>query len=422
MPQDGGSRPLIFISHSARKDREAYDNLTIIRDHLIEAGFDVLIDETRINGNEDWRNCINTWLAHCHGAVILLTQKALNSPWVQKESAILSWRRSRSQASEFKLLSVLLGISDEDVNAKPAFGVLELSTYQGERNLSGLKLAKKLAADLEPLRQLTLTTPRQLVEAKLALQLQAVAAQPRLLEAVIARLGEDSGGWEPNKDLAGKTARLLLQAPLGRVVSSDALEPLEGILSEEAVQIVTRMLRASWIDMQTAAMFVQVTRMPEGKRAAALNGSEMNFTELALFTRASGGMDTWKVIQISDCTGEDQGGSYIAQAAAGLKSCVRARDQGELVRMMRLFPKTRPILIVLPPIKEQMPLPDEAQINRLLQEYPTCTYFLLSGSEPLAAGCLGSFVRLDPQLGQSAERDARECFGVLQSLIAGAGS
>ena len=72
MAATGGFRPLIFISHSARKDRKAYDNLTIVRDHLIGAGFDVLIDETRIDGNEDWRNCINTWLAHCHGGQRLL--------------------------------------------------------------------------------------------------------------------------------------------------------------------------------------------------------------------------------------------------------------------------------------------------------------------------------------------------------------
>lgn len=419
MAATGGFRPLIFISHSARKDRKAYDNLTIVRDHLIGAGFDVLIDETRIDGNEDWRNCINTWLAHCHGAIILLTKKALNSAWVQKEAAILSWRRSRSQPSEFKLLPVLLDTTAEEVKGTTGFSVLELTDYQALMNLEGLALARLLAARLEPLRQFELVTPRQLVEAKLAFQLQAAAAQPALLNTVIARLGEDSGGWEPNKDLAGRTARLLLQAPLSRVVSNDALEPLRGVLTRDAVQIVTEVLRASWIDMQTAAMFVEVTNKPEGKRAAALNGAETNFTELALFARANGGMDSWKIIQISDCTGEDQGGSYLAQAAAGLKACVNAANDAELLRRMRRYPKTRPILIVLPPIRKDMPLPDEDQINRLLQEYPACTYFVLSGSEPLAAGCLGNFVRLDPPLEEAIEQDARDDFGVLQSLIEG---
>jgi len=71
------------------------------------------------------------------------------------------------------------------------------------------------------------------------------------------------------------------------------------------LQIVVGMLRASWIDLLIAAVFVQVMGRPEGARAAALNGSELNFTELSLFARANGGIDDWKVVHISDRTGED---------------------------------------------------------------------------------------------------------------------
>jgi len=417
MAKAGAFRPLIFISHSARKDREAYATLTAVKRYLETNGFDVLIDETRIDGGEEWRNCINTWLAHCHGAVILLTEKALNSAWVQKEAAILSWRKSRSTAQEFKLLPVLLGISAEDVKNSRKFGVLELVDYQDLMNLKGLALAKKLATLLEPLRQLQLTTPRQLAEAKLASQLRAVAGQPGLLNTVIARLNEDSGGWEPNKDLAGKTARLLLQAPLSRVVSENALEPLKQALTREALQIVVGMLRASWIDLLIAAVFVQVMGRPEGARAAALNGSELNFTELSLFARANGGIDDWKVVHISDRTGEDQGGSFVAQATAELKSRTQARDRDELLRRLKIFLRANPILIVLPPIEDRMPPPDEGEINRLLQEYPSCTYFVLSGAKPLAAGSLANFVRLDPQLGSTDEQNARDEYAVLQMLM-----
>jgi TIR domain len=414
MAKASAFHPLIFISHSARRDREAYTNLTVVKKYLEKNGFDVLIDETRIDGGEEWRSCINTWLAHCQGAIILLTEKALNSAWVQKEAAILSWRKSRSTAQEFKLLPVLLGISAEDVKNSRKFGVLELVDYQDLMNLKGLALAKQLATLLESLRQLQLTTPRQLAEAKLASQLQAVAGQPALLNTVIARLKEDAGKWEPNKDLAGRTARLLLQAPLSRVVGSNALEPLKQALTREAMQIVVGMLRASWIDLLTAAMFVQVMARPEGTRAAALNGSELNFTELSLFARANGGIDDWKIIQISDRTGEDQSGSFVSQAAAELKSFALARDRDEMLRKLKRYSETRPILIVLPPIDDRMPLPDEGEINRLLQEYRSCTYFILSGAKPLAAGSLANFVRLDPQLGSTDERDAREDYDVLR--------
>jgi TIR domain len=89
---NGAFRPLIFISHSARNDVETYKSLKIIKKYLDGKGFEVLIDETGIEGADPWNECINTWLAYCQGAIILLTPKALNSAWVQKEVAILSWR------------------------------------------------------------------------------------------------------------------------------------------------------------------------------------------------------------------------------------------------------------------------------------------------------------------------------------------
>jgi len=64
-----------------------------------------------------------------------------------------------------------------------------------------------------------------------------------------------------------------------------------------------------------------------------------------------------------------------------------------------------------------MPPPDEGEINRLLQEYPSCTYFVLSGAKPLAAGSLANFVRLDPQLGSTDEQNARDEYAVLQMLM-----
>src|ERR1700751_2884487 len=135
MAANGGFRPLIFISHSAREDPEAYASLVAVRDYLGQQGFHVLIDETSIEGNDEWRNCINTWLALCHGAVILLSKKALRSDWVKKEAAILSGRPWRSQPNEFKLLSVLFGTTAEEVKGTTGFNILELTDYQALMNL-----------------------------------------------------------------------------------------------------------------------------------------------------------------------------------------------------------------------------------------------------------------------------------------------
>jgi TIR domain len=413
MATQGAFRPLIFISHSARNDADAYANLTIIKNHLVENGFDVLIDETRITGGEDWRECINTWLAYCHGAIILLTEKALKSDWVQREATIAAFRRSRTPGSEFKLLPVLLGISANDMTNSQKFGVIELADYQALMNLKDLPLAKKLAELLEPLRSLQPTTPRQLAENKLAGLLLAPSVKPDLLNVVIARLGVDTGGWRPDKDLASRTAMALLQAPLQRIVDTDALQPLD-VLTEQAMDQVVGMLRASWIDVMTAAKFVEVSTRPEGTRAAALNGNEKDFTERSLFARANGGDLDWKFIELSDRSGEDLGGSFLKQARAEIKKVTRAKDQAGMLKAIQTYTKTKPFLIVLPPIDENAPLPDEAEIDRLLQEYPLCTFFVLSGPTALAPDCLKKFVRLEPPLGADDESNAFSNFNVLR--------
>jgi hypothetical protein len=63
-------------------------------------------------------------------------------------------------------------------------------------------------------------------------------------------------------------------------------------------------------------------------------------------------------------------------------------------------------MIVLPPIVEHMSPPDEDEVDRLLQAYPLCTFFILSGPVPLPADRLKKFVRLDPKLGPDDESSA----------------
>jgi len=415
MATNGASRPLIFISHSARDDPEAYKNLGIIRDRLKNDRFEVLIDETSIEGGDPWNEHINTWIAYCHGAIILLTQKALKSAWVQKEAAILSWRRSRSRSDEFKLLPVLFGASAEDVKSSAKFGVLELADYQALMKLRELPLAEKLATLLEPLRGAQITTPRQLAENKLANLLQGVSAP--LLQDVINRLGEDAGGWKPDKSLANSTAMFLLQASLKRIADANALQPLTGVLPATALKTIVAMVRASWIDVLIAARFMEVAAMPEGMRAAALNGTEPQFTERSLFSRANGGASDWKYIEISDRSGEDQGGSFIGQIDAWCKRNRLGKDREAFLRVIKINVQTAPFLIVLPPLGEQIPPPDEDELDRLLQTYSPCTFFVLTGLTALAPERLRRFVRLDPQLEHAAESMARDYFAALRVQV-----
>jgi hypothetical protein len=81
-------------------------------------------------------------MAHCHAAVILLSEKALGeSQWVLKEATILRWRDSlealNGRKSGFQLIPVFLGVRSAQVDAAPEFGPLKLSEASATRKEAG---------------------------------------------------------------------------------------------------------------------------------------------------------------------------------------------------------------------------------------------------------------------------------------------
>ncbi len=162
IPKPTEFRPLIFISHSARSDPSSHKQLRSLEKSLLAAGFDILLDETRLEGGEPWRNRLHTWMGHCHDAIVLLTEKALKSAWVLKEATILSWRQSLSP--DFVLLPVYLGISGSDVRKSETFSPLNLSETQALKDLTPKALSEELIRLLTPLKRLGAKTPRRLLK------------------------------------------------------------------------------------------------------------------------------------------------------------------------------------------------------------------------------------------------------------------
>lgn len=111
----------LFVSHSSEKDDRG-ELTPAARDFLLqlcdglgarEAGFRVLVDHgeaqgraDRIPPGADWDRLLDEWMAECHAAVLLLDTRALASPWVRKEAAILTWRWAADP--DFLVIPVLL--------------------------------------------------------------------------------------------------------------------------------------------------------------------------------------------------------------------------------------------------------------------------------------------------------------------------
>jgi hypothetical protein len=403
-------RPIVFISHSARNDPAAHETLANLEEYLNTNGFDVLLDETRLEGGEPWRNCLHTWMGHCHASIILLTPKALTSPWVLKEATILSWRYSLS-LGKFPLLPIYLGLRSSEVEQSKLFSPLALTEIQGLKGLEGTDLFKAIADLLAPLRLAQAKTPQTLLEEKIAEWLARVN-RPALLNEVADRLGEDLGPWNPKRDLPSKVAMLLLQAPLEKL--ADGLNPLLGAIPNEGVRAIIDMLRGSWVNRELAGSLIIVSRGPKGTRAAALNASEQEFTATAVIARATAGYPPWYFIRLSNAAGEDSAGSLKAQVRAALEKTVGSKKPAIIDSFINKKEGREPLFIVLPPPEGRQELPDEADIEALMSDYPSCTLFLLTGTSLPPDEKLPKVQRLRPCLEPSDEMDAYVTFRDLE--------
>ena len=413
MPKPRQFRPIIFISHSARNDPAAHTTLTKLQQYLHKNGFDVLLDETRLQGGDDWRNHLHTWMGHCHGAILLLNKKALDSKWVLKEATILSWRRSLSGGS-FPLLPVLVGISATDLAESVSFNPLALTEIQALKNLTGAKLGTAVVELLASLRLREAKTPQRLLEEKIAEWL-ANLRRPALLNQVADALGEDLGGWDPNRDLASKIAMLLLQASSDKLI--DGLQPLMGAMSKEGLLSIMNMLRGAWVNREMAGTLTLIARSAKGARAAALNAEEQEFTARSVISRATGSYPPWEFIRLSTAAGEDLAGSLKAQVRAEFEKMLGTKDPRRIEAYIKSKDTREPLFIVLPPPNTEQALPDDADVQALIDEYPSCTLFMLTGSSLPSEQRLKGVQQLRPGLGPDEEFAAYNIFNELARKI-----
>src|SRR5690242_4194305 len=99
----------IFVSHSSQEDKAVLDAIAkAIKEHETPEGkktFTLLMDTALLQAGDPWRARINLWLGACDAAVLVLSEKALESPWVVYEASVLSYR---NRGGKFLIIPVLL--------------------------------------------------------------------------------------------------------------------------------------------------------------------------------------------------------------------------------------------------------------------------------------------------------------------------
>jgi hypothetical protein len=198
----------LFVSHSSKTaDHIALLKAVCAGIDLPGTGYRSLWDQSgAITPGSDWDRRLNEWMAECHAAVILFSKAALyDSHWVQKEAAVLSWRKEPEEG--FTLIPVLLdGLEPEEL-AKGLFGILRIDKGQCITDSTGpAEIVDEVLAGLKARHRPFPNTPFECLENVLADILESEARSATLEDAWNALGGQDKPPWQAGKGISFSAA------------------------------------------------------------------------------------------------------------------------------------------------------------------------------------------------------------------------
>lgn len=289
----------LFVSHSSRLDDvnselPADHNFKLLEETcaLLKQEYgnkiEILVDQDNEHGlypGCDWERRLNEWLAECHAAIILFSERArTKSNWVKKEATILSWRREIQE--NFTLIPVLLdGQTDPDDLEQDLFGTLRINksqcihhTHNAQEIVTGIKT--KLG-EHEFLNSFYTETPFERLESVIA-DLLEDGAKPKALErAWNALVSEEKPEWYPDcstRFAHALTRYLFRQGKFCLANFQRIVEQLRPKPNQEKIEELLEYIRSLWVDPKAAS------RLPITKKSHQL--AVMNGKHLATFTFA----------------------------------------------------------------------------------------------------------------------------------------
>ncbi|MEA2174820.1 MAG: hypothetical protein QOD00_2412 [Blastocatellia bacterium] len=408
------TKPRIFLSHSAKEPKAAEILRHLIAD--LEQEFKVLCDQERLGKEEDqllagqdWRAKLFYWMSQAQGAVIIFSERALASDWVRAESSILAWRRLMDRNQRFTLIPVLLDpVKRSDLEQKQ-FSPMRLTELELVRNQDAARISAKVREGLAHL--LKGQPPETFIEKlerKIARLLRHVD-EPELKSAAQS-IGANIDEWGADTNPQMMLAAEMIRRGLSSAVR--VLLELDVSLTREARRELIDLVAPTWVDLSAASGIPEIAAREGARRLLRVNGGLMGveeFTGNSFIRRACGRSPdlAWAVLPIPNAAGEDAVGYYKHAIRKQLQSRVvkveNAKDPQIRSVLERKDRDQEPVFILFSP-----PLPDRAVLDELRREFPTLTFFLLTGdctvSEQVRELSGGEF--LQPELKAGEEQNA----------------
>lgn len=378
--------PKIFVSHSSKANQnlellEKVCNSLRSTEYGGEA-FEVLVDQS-IRPNEEWFPLIHEWLYECDAVVILLSNAALESRWVQAESMVMSVRRRNEQ--DFRLIVVPIdNVNETIINQHPIFGdVARLDDFQFIR---GCKDEQDIICRVnEELAELRIQrTPFETLTQKIRESLDGICGST--LEEALTRLNcEYLPRFLPGRCRAEILARALLRTPQESLSNFRILlEELAHVIHRNVAYTLLNMISGIWVNAEAAACLVEARVR---KKVVAINSYELeHFTGHCYARRA------WPFPQniILVSTG---GSLNFMQIKSALISEMAKSVTNPKRAEQRLHDAKDPILLIFPLPDDREIFPDDELIARISKECPNVTIILAANAEDIDKIAFIDFLR-----------------------------
>ncbi len=374
--------PKVFISHSSKTDQDL-----ALLDKVCDAleqkdnniGFEVLVDRRTIQPDDLWHTCINEWMYECDAVVVLLSEAAMQSLWVQFEATFMSVRRRND--SNVRLIVVLLeNVTDQTVKEHPFLGqVAHLNDFQFLRDYKDeQELIDKLTDTLKDL--CPQPSPFEELDEPFREILSKIDINDRVLETALnlPQCGVRPRPWSKRRRV-DMLVRAIFREP--RQALSNFRLLLKGLalkIDRHTAEILLDILKSIWVHAEAAANLIEAIKRNE---PVAINCTKLeNFTEKCYAGRAWPFPAKPRFISAGASRDFEQVKSVLLGSATPK---VLDPEQAEDY----FYKIEEPILLMFPP-----PEPEEAQnvvdtfpdkflLDEIKGKYPNVTILLATGSK-----------------------------------------
>lgn len=389
----------VFISHScedntelpqARRDMRA--RTRAVRDRIEKGlegveGLTAWIDHDQVEPGQEWRKEIHKALFDCSAAVILLDDEAFNSPWVLKETTVLSVRRSL--LTGFPMVPVLLDQgSSAQFGKRPewkALGMREIQAMKQPPDEVAAKVIDLVSGAAEVRKEGAFES---WVDAIFGILL-AFGPQKVTLDRIAKILQvPEADDWTEDGHQAVRTIALALTASEDLFQVARVVKELT-TLPQERRETIKKLLMPAWVKPSRAALTAWGLRSPEVGRRLIL-GSEDELVAQEHLNRAeccSGGLVLCKPLPVQ---GEDEHGDLLYNECASAIDAVNpmafgARGQ-RFADYLAKFDNDPVVLRLAPGAMPGAVLRNV--LDRLQTDFPGIAVLLLTDDVPSLAGDL----------------------------------